>query len=61
MKGEEIPLLARIFAVVDTWDALWSQRVYRPAWSVEDAVAYLKQNAGIIYDPHIVEVFLSTV
>jgi HD-GYP domain-containing protein (c-di-GMP phosphodiesterase class II) len=61
LKGEEIPMLARIFAVVDTWDALRSKRIYRPAWSVEEAVAYLKQNAGIRYDPHIVEVFLGTI
>ncbi len=59
LKGEEIPALARIFSVVDTWDAIRSERVYRPAWSVEEAVAYLKRNAGIIYDPHVVEVFLA--
>jgi HD-GYP domain-containing protein (c-di-GMP phosphodiesterase class II) len=61
LKGEEIPLLARIFAVVDAWDALRSERVYRPSWSVEDAVAYLKKNAGIIYDPHIIDAFLSLI
>jgi len=58
LKGEAIPLLARIFAVVDTWDALHSQRVYRPGWPPEQIEAYLKENAGIRYDPHIVEVFL---
>ncbi len=58
LKGEEIPLLARIFSVVDTWDALRSERVYRPAWPVEDIYAYLKANAGTRYDPRIVEVFL---
>ncbi len=58
LKGEEIPLLARIFSVVDTWDALRSERVYRPAWPVEEIRVYLKANAGIRYDPHIVEVFL---
>ena len=61
MKGEEIPLLARLFAVVDTWDALRSERVYRPAWSAEKTAAYLKENAGIKYDPHIVEVFLDLI
>jgi HD-GYP domain-containing protein (c-di-GMP phosphodiesterase class II) len=56
--GKEIPLLARIFAVVDTWDALCSERPYRQAWSAEEATAYIKKNAGIKFDPHIVEVFL---
>ncbi|HUI88423.1 MAG TPA: HD-GYP domain-containing protein [Anaerolineales bacterium] len=61
LKGDEIPLLARIFAVVDTWDALRSDRSYRLAWPPEEIVTYLKQNAGVIYDPHIVEVFLGLV
>ena len=58
LKGEQIPLLARIFAVADTWDALRSDRVYRKAWTVEKAIAYLKKFAGTKYDPHIVEIFL---
>ncbi|HUH96176.1 MAG TPA: HD domain-containing phosphohydrolase [Anaerolineales bacterium] len=61
LKGEEIPMLARIFTVVDTWDALRAERVYRPAWPAEEIVSYLKQNAGIIYDPQIVEVFLGII
>ena len=61
LKGEQIPLLARLFAVVDTWDALKSDRVYRKAWAVEKVINYLKQNAGTIYDPHIVEVFLTMI
>jgi len=61
MKREEIPLLARLFAVVDAWDALTSERVYRPAWSAEKTAAYLKDNSGIKYDPRIVEVFLKLV
>ncbi len=61
LKGMQIPLLARIFAVVDTWDALRSDRVYRNAWSVEKVINYFKQNAGTIYDPHIVEVFLAMI
>jgi putative nucleotidyltransferase with HDIG domain len=61
LKGEEIPKLARIFSVVDTWDALRSKRVYRPALPVEEAAAYLKENAGIIYDPDVVEVFLGMI
>jgi hypothetical protein len=61
LKGEQIPLLARIFSVVDTWDALGSQRPYRPAWAREDIVKYIRENAGRIFDPRIVEVFLQLV
>ncbi|MCL4529895.1 MAG: HD-GYP domain-containing protein [Chloroflexi bacterium] len=61
LKGEEIPVLARVFAVVDTWDALRSERTYRPAWTKEDVAAYLQQNAGTIYDPRMVEVFLGMI
>jgi HD-GYP domain-containing protein (c-di-GMP phosphodiesterase class II) len=58
LKGEEIPLSARLFAVIDTWDALNSERVYRPAWPLDKITAYLKDNAGVKFDPHVVEVFL---
>ena len=61
LKGEQIPLLARIFAVVDSWDALRSDRVYRKAWAVEKVIKYLKQNAGTIYDPYIVEIFIGMI
>ncbi|HUH98266.1 MAG TPA: HD domain-containing phosphohydrolase, partial [Anaerolineales bacterium] len=61
LKGEQIPLLARIFAVVDAWDALRSDRVYRRAWTDPKAIAYLKKNAGTLYDPRIVEVFLGLI
>jgi len=61
LKGEEIPIPARIFAVVDYWDALTSDRPYRSAWQREKVIAYLKENTGKIFDPHIVEVFLTLV
>ncbi len=61
LKGEEIPLTARIFAVVDIWDALYSDRLYRPAWSEEKAKEYLRQQAGVHFDPKVVEVFLSMI
>jgi len=61
LKGEKIPLLARIFAVVDNWDALTSDRPYRKAWSEERTIAYLKDNAGKVFDPRIVDVFLSLI
>lgn len=58
LKGEAIPLAARIFAVVDVWDALTSDRPYRPAWSQEEALAYIREQAGRHFDPRVVEAFL---
>jgi len=58
LKGEEIPLSARIFAVVDVWDALTSNRPYRSAWSQDKAREYIKEQAGHHFDPQVVEKFL---
>ncbi len=58
LKGKQIPLAARIFAVVDVWDALSKDRPYRRAWSQEKVRAYLKEQAGIQFDPTVVDVFL---
>jgi HD-GYP domain-containing protein (c-di-GMP phosphodiesterase class II) len=58
LKGEEIPLAARIFAVVDVWDALSSDRAYRPAWPQDRVRAYLQEQAGVQLDPTVVKVFL---
>ncbi len=59
MKGEEIPLAARIFAVVDVWDALLSDRPYRAAWSEERVRAHIREQAGRHFDPDVVEAFLA--
>jgi HD-GYP domain-containing protein (c-di-GMP phosphodiesterase class II) len=61
LKGEEIPLIARIFAVIDVWDAVTSDRPYRPAWSREKALAHIQEQAGTHFDPHVVEVFLELI
>jgi len=61
LKGEDIPLAARIFAVVDIWDALLNNRVYREAWAEEKVLEYLKNAAGIELDPDIVEKFLEMI
>ena len=61
LKGEAIPLAARIFAVVDVWDALCSDRPYRPAIPVEEACKIIQQESGTHFDPRIVEAFLSEV
>ncbi|MEW6129563.1 MAG: HD domain-containing phosphohydrolase [Acidobacteriota bacterium] len=61
LKGEAIPITARILTLVDTYDALRSDRPYHKAMSREDALTYLKQNAGSMYDPSLVEIFLNRV
>ncbi len=58
LKGEDIPLSARIFAVVDVWDALRSDRPYRKAWSDEKALDYIKEQPGKHFDPQVVAVLL---
>jgi len=58
LKGEEIPLAARIFAVVDVWDALTSPRPYREAWTKKKALAYIEEQSGKHFDPHVVRAFL---
>ncbi len=58
LKNNEIPVSARIFAVVDVWDALISDRPYRPAWKNEDALEYIRQQAGTHFDPQVVHLFL---
>lgn len=60
-KGPEIPLAARVFAVVDVWEALTNERCYHKAWSQEQAREYLQQQAGKLFDPEAVEVFLKSV
>jgi len=57
LKGEEIPLLARILSVADAFDAMVSNRPYRKALSIQEAMKELKQKAGTQFDPRIVEIF----
>jgi PAS domain S-box-containing protein len=61
LSGEAIPLAARIFAVVDVFDALTSERPYRPAWSQAQALDHIRSLAGTHFDPAVVKVFLSLV
>ncbi|HDZ62172.1 MAG TPA: HD domain-containing protein, partial [Nitrospirae bacterium] len=58
LKGKDIPLSARIFAVVDVWEALASDRPYRPAWSRDKIREHIRLLAGNHFDPSVVEVFL---
>ena len=58
LAGEQIPLAARIFSVVDVYDALTSDRPYREAWSREGALAHIEEQAGRQFDPDVVQAFL---
>jgi len=58
LKGEKIPLAARIFAVVDVWDSLTNDRPYRQAWSHTKTLEYIRENSGSHFDPQVVDAFL---
>lgn len=58
LKGEEIPLAGRITAVADVFDALTSERPYKHAWTVDEAMDAIRDEAGEGFDPHLVELFL---
>lgn len=60
LLGEQIPLAARIFTIVDVWDALSHDRYYRKAWPREQVAGYLLEQAGKIFDPHISHQFVGT-
>ena len=57
LSGLRIPLTARIFAVIDVWDALSSDRPYRGRWSEADVFKYIKENSGSHFDPKVVSKF----
>jgi len=58
LKGQDIPLAARIFAIVDVWDALSSDRPYRAAWPKEKVIEYIQEESGVHFDPEMVDVFM---
>jgi putative nucleotidyltransferase with HDIG domain len=58
LKGERIPLAARLFAVVDTYDALTTSRPYRDAMGNMDTLAYIREQSGMAFDPRVVDVFV---
>ena len=61
LKGNEIPLPARLFAVIDVFDALTSDRPYRSAWSKKAAINYIQEQSGILFDPAITSPFLNLI
>ena len=61
LKGEEIAICGRITAIADVFDALSNERVYKKAWSIEDAVAYIKDERAKAFDPKLVDIFLENI
>ena len=61
LKEDQIPLAARMFAIIDVWDAVRSDRPYRPAWPEEKAIDHLRNQAGKHFDPKILDTFLSII
>jgi PAS domain S-box-containing protein len=61
LMGEEIPLAARIFAIVDVWDALLSDRPYRKTWGRERTIDYISKESGTRFDPAVTRVFLEMI
>ena len=61
LKGEEIPMAARLFAIVDVWDALTSDRPYRPAWSEEEALTYIREQSDKHFDPQVEDLFFKII
>ncbi|MCP4141022.1 MAG: GAF domain-containing protein [Chloroflexi bacterium] len=61
LKGEDIPIAARVFSVIDVWDALLSDRYYRKAWDRKTIINYLKNESGTRFDPKVVTEFLKMI
>jgi putative two-component system response regulator len=61
LRGEQIPLSGRICAVVDVFDALRSERPYKPAWSLEDTLEELRRQRARHFDPRVLDAFLAIV
>ena len=61
LEGETIPIAARLFAVVDVWDALTSNRPYRSAWSEKEALTYIRDQSGKHFDPQVVDLFFRVI
>lgn len=61
LKADDIPLSGRIVAIVDVFDALFSKRVYKRSWSIEEIISYYKEQKGKHFDPKLVELFLDNI
>ncbi|MEH6589128.1 MAG: HD domain-containing phosphohydrolase [Halioglobus sp.] len=58
LRGEDIPLVGRIVAIADVFDALTSRRPYKEAWTVDDSVEYLQEHSGTKFDPNLIKIFV---
>jgi putative nucleotidyltransferase with HDIG domain len=61
LAGEQIPLAARLFAVIDVWDALRSDRPYRKGWNEQSIKDYIHSQAGFHFDPRVVDLFFQLI
>jgi len=61
LSGTQIPLEARLFAIVDVWDAITTDRPYRKGWPKEKALEYIREQSGKYFDPQLVEMFLQEI
>lgn len=61
LKGEEIPLAARIFTIIDVWDALCSDRCYRSAWPLNEVQDYIVSQSGKLFDPRLTDIFIQLI
>ncbi len=61
LAGEDIPLSARIVTIVDVFDALISERVYKDNWSINEVTDFFKKNKGVLFDPTLVDIFISNI
>jgi putative nucleotidyltransferase with HDIG domain len=61
LAKDQIPKYARMFTIIDQWDALLSDRPYRKAWTIEEATRYLEENSGQIFDPDLIPLFLEMI
>lgn len=59
LQGEAIPLAARLFMVIDVYDALLEKRVYKEAWSEERVLSYIAEHENVLFDPQVVKLFLN--
>lgn len=58
LRGEQIPLVARIFAIIDVWDAVTVNRPYRKAWTKQKALKHIREQSGKHFEPRVVKAFL---
>jgi HD-GYP domain-containing protein (c-di-GMP phosphodiesterase class II) len=61
LSGTQIPLEARLFAIVDVWDAITTDRPYRRGWPLQKALEYMQEQSGKYFDPQLVEIFLQEI